>query len=106
MIETIIKVGVTVILSAALGAGITYFTAVMRLNSRVKDLEKWRCYMQRDTENSLEERKLLLAGLLACLKGLQEQGCNGPVTKGIEQLEAYLMKQSHLLRSYTKENSA
>lgn len=42
-----------------------------------------------------EERLVLVNGVLACLKGLKEQGCNGPVTDGIKQIENYLMKKSH-----------
>lgn len=44
---------------------------------------------------SKEERLILLKGQLACLKGLKEQGCNGPVTHAINDIEDYLMKKSH-----------
>lgn len=42
-----------------------------------------------------EERLILLKGQLACLKGLKEQGCNGPVTQGIKDIEEYLINKSH-----------
>ena len=42
-----------------------------------------------------EERLILLKGQLACLKGLKEQGCNGPVTQGIKDIEDYLINKSH-----------
>ena len=42
-----------------------------------------------------EEQFLLTQGVLACLKGLQEQGCDGPVTTAIEQLETHINKQAH-----------
>ena len=48
---------------------------------------------QIDIEESKTERKVLLKGTLACLKGLQEQGCNGPVTKAIEELEKHLIEK-------------
>jgi len=32
---------------------------------------------------------------LACLMGLKEQGCNGPVTEAINQLEKHINKQAH-----------
>jgi len=32
---------------------------------------------------------------LACLKGLHEQGCNGPVTHAIEEIEEHINKQAH-----------
>ena len=42
-----------------------------------------------------EEQFLLTQGVLACLKGLQEQGCDGPVTIVIKQLETHINKQAH-----------
>ena len=42
-----------------------------------------------------EEQTLLTYGVLACLKGLKEQGCNGPVTEAINQIEKYINKQAH-----------
>jgi hypothetical protein len=42
-----------------------------------------------------EEQCLITYGLLACLKGLKEQGCNGPVTEAIDKLEEYLNKAAH-----------
>ena len=44
---------------------------------------------------SLRERQLLMTGILACLKGLKEKGCNGPVTEAIRSIEDYLIEQSH-----------
>lgn len=42
-----------------------------------------------------EEQTVLTQGVLACLMGLHEQGCNGPVTAAIEKLETHLNKQAH-----------
>lgn len=42
-----------------------------------------------------EEQTILTEGILACLKGLKEQGCNGPVTDAIEKIETYLNKRAH-----------
>lgn len=42
-----------------------------------------------------EEQAILTEGILACLKGLKEQGCNGPVTEAIEKLEAYVNAKAH-----------
>ena len=41
------------------------------------------------------EQALLTVGVLACLKGLKEQGCNGPVTEAINKIEAHLLAQAH-----------
>lgn len=42
-----------------------------------------------------EEQSILTKGVLACLKGLKEQGCNGPVTDAINHIEEYINKQAH-----------
>lgn len=42
-----------------------------------------------------EEQTLLTYGILACLKGLSEQGCNGPVTEAINKIEKHLNKKAH-----------
>ncbi|MEG0722008.1 MAG: branched-chain amino acid ABC transporter permease [Lachnospiraceae bacterium] len=42
-----------------------------------------------------EEQCLLTYGVLACLKGLKEQGCNGPVTEAINKIEKHINQQAH-----------
>ena len=42
------------------------------------------------------EQKLLTFGVLACLKGLKEQGCDGPVTDAIQKIEEHLLAQAHM----------
>ena len=42
-----------------------------------------------------EEQRILVGGILACLKGLKEQGCNGPVTQGIADIEDYINIKAH-----------
>lgn len=49
----------------------------------------------RDIKSIKEEQSVLVHGVLACLMGLKEQGCNGPVTEAIEQIENHLNKQAH-----------
>lgn len=55
------------------------------------------CLRQHDAglTESLRERQLLMSGMLACLKGLKEKGCDGPVTEAINSIEAYLIEESH-----------
>ena len=48
-----------------------------------------------DIKSMKSELCLLTYGLLACLKGLKEQGCNGPVTEAIEKIEKRINKQAH-----------
>ena len=42
-----------------------------------------------------EEQTVLVHGVLACLMGLKEQGCNGPVTDAINAIEKHINKQAH-----------
>lgn len=53
-------------------------------NNRITALEK-------ENNTSKEQNTILLKGQLACLKGLKEQGCNGPVTQSINEIESYLL---------------
>lgn len=41
------------------------------------------------------EQTLICYGVLACLKGLKEQGCNGPVTAALDKLEKHLNQAAH-----------
>ena len=42
-----------------------------------------------------KEQTLLVYGQLACLKGLSEQGCDGPVTDAIDRLEKHINERAH-----------
>ena len=42
-----------------------------------------------------KEQTLICYGLLACLQGLKEQGCNGPVTEAMNRLEDHLNQAAH-----------
>ena len=48
-----------------------------------------------EIEKLKSEQCLLTYGILACLKGLKEQGCNGPVTEAIDKIEKHINKQAH-----------
>ena len=49
----------------------------------------------KEIENIKAEQCLLTYGILACLKGLQEKGCNGPVTEAVGRIEKHINKQAH-----------
>ena len=69
-----------------------------RISQNSKDIQEIKAevgWLKREMQDDKEERIIILQGLLACLKGLQEQGCDGAVTKSISQIEEYLMKKSH-----------
>ena len=73
-------------------------TTLDKIEKNTKDIQELKIdvgVLKSEARDSKEERLLLVNGVLACLKGLKEQGCNGPVTEGINQIEDYLMKKSH-----------
>lgn len=60
-----------------------------------KKIQKIRATHEEDIRKINEEQCLITYGLLACLKGLKEKGCNGPVTEAINKIEKHLNKQAH-----------
>lgn len=46
-------------------------------------------------EDIQKEQSLLTYGILACLKGLKEQGCDGPVTEAVSKIEKHLNVKAH-----------
>ena len=48
-----------------------------------------------DIKSIKEEQTILTQGILACLQGLHEQGCNGPVTAAIDRIETHLNEKAH-----------
>ncbi len=49
----------------------------------------------RDIKRTKEEQALLTFGVLACLKGLKEQGCDGPVEDAIDKIEKHINQAAH-----------
>lgn len=68
----------------------------VEIDKKIEVLERTVKSLQGEMKDSKEERLVMINGLLACLKGLHNDlHCNGPVTKGIADLEEYLIKKSH-----------
>lgn len=42
-----------------------------------------------------DEQTLLCYGIKACLQGLAEQGCDGPVHEAMDKLDKHLNKKAH-----------
>lgn len=61
-------------------------------DGKITDLETKH---EADMKEMREETQLLMYGILSCLKGLQEQGCNGPVTEAVNKIEKYLNAKAH-----------
>lgn len=49
----------------------------------------------KDIASIQHEQTLIIYGILAALKGLQEKGCNGPVTEAVEKFDKYLNQKAH-----------
>ena len=83
----------------ALGAIATLIAKFVRWVDRQKkqdeDIKRLEKHHEEDMAIIKEENTLLVFGVLACLKGLREQGCNGPVTEAIDKIEKYLNKKAH-----------
>ena len=59
------------------------------------DIKALRETHNHDMGSMKQEQTLIVYGLLACLKGLKEQGCNGPVTEAINRIEKHLNQKAH-----------
>ena len=71
-------------LGAIGGVGLWCFKFVERDKRQTRELAAIR-----------EEQTVICFGVLACLKGLREQGCNGPVTEALSRLEKHLNRAAH-----------
>ncbi len=82
----------TVITAAAVIAAVigivAYFSKAVRWVDRQKKQDD-------EIASTKEELQLLTYGVLACLKGLAEKGCDGPVTDAIQRIEKHLNKEAH-----------
>jgi len=84
---------------AALLALYNYFAKAVRWmdNQKKQDenIAELRKHHDDDMKLVKEEQTILCYGVLACLKGLAEQGCDGAVHDAIDKLEKHLNKRAH-----------
>ena len=59
------------------------------------DIEDLKKQEKEDIKAMEDELCLLTYAVLACLKGLKEQGCNGPVTEAIGKIEKHINQKAH-----------
>ena len=64
-------------------------------NQQGKDIADLQSKHDTDIAAIKAEQTILVYGILACLKGLKEQGCNGPVTEAINTIEKHLNLKAH-----------
>lgn len=82
----------TIITAAAVVGAIA---ALLKTYNRGYDFVKQQEKQDKVIGSILEEQTLLTYGVLACLKGLKEQGCNGPVTEAIDKIEKHVNEKAH-----------
>ena len=86
MIHTIIITIASVVSSLiVIGSAIV---AVIRWFQRQAEQDK-------EIEQIKDEQAVLTYGVLAYLKGLKEQGCDGPVTEAINKIEKHINQAAH-----------
>ena len=85
--------GDTIIKAAAVLSAVT--ALVDKQKKQDSDIKELRETHIADMEHMKQEQTIIVYGLLACLKGLKEQGCNGPVTEAIAKIEKHLNKRAH-----------
>ena len=94
--QTIITAAAVV---GALVAIVAYFAKIVRWVDKQKKqddaIKELRETHISDMDHMKQEQTLIVYGLLACLKGLKEQGCNGPVTEAIAKIEKHLNQRAH-----------
>ena len=82
----------TIITAAAV---IGALSAIFKYYNRGYDFVKRQEKQDEIIKEIQSEQALLTYGVLACLKGLHEQGANGPVTEAINKLEKHLNEKAH-----------
>lgn len=82
----------TVLSAAALVGAVSVLAALLAKLVHWIDRQKAQDRELRDVQSELT---LLTYGVLACLKGLKERGCNGPVTEAIQKIEKRLNQEAH-----------
>ena len=78
-------------LSTIVAAFVALITYVRKIFGWFDKQEK----QDKEIKEIKEEQKILTFGILACLKGLHEQGANGPVTSAIDTIEKHINQKAH-----------
>lgn len=94
--QSVITAGAVI---SALIVLITFFAKIVRWVDKQKkqddEISSLKNAHKSDIDTIKTEQTLLVYGILACLKGLKEQGCNGPVTEAIDKIEKHINQKAH-----------
>ena len=77
------------------GAVVAALIAILKYYNKAYDLVKNQGDQDKEIKEIKGEQQLLTYGVLACLKGLKEQGCDGSVTDAIDRIEKHLNEKAH-----------
>ena len=81
-----------VTIAGVLGALVTIGTLIYKVIQWLQEQKK----QSKAISEINDEMCLLTYAILACLKGLQEQGCNGPVNDAVGRVEKHLNQKAHM----------
>lgn len=87
-----LNVSTIITLAAVVGAA----AALLGYYNKVYGWYKRQQAQDRDIAAIKAEQTLLTYGVLACLKGMKEQGCNGPVSEAITKIEKHINQTAHM----------
>ena len=93
----------TIITAASVLAAVTAIAAALiklykrsqKPNENAEDIAELRKQHEQDVQQIKCENTLICYGLLACLDGLQQLGCNHTVPDAKDKLEKHLNQQAH-----------
>ena len=95
-IDVIKNIAALITALGVIGAAVLGFCKwYLKQNQLKEEIENLRAEHVKDIQMMEEEACMHTYGILACLKGLHEKGCNGPVTDAIEKFEKYINKRAH-----------
>ena len=95
MIKDILTIGGVV---TALGAIIPIIWKLFKWIEHQQEQDKEIAKIKYQKKQMMAEQAVITYGVLACLKGLKEKGCNGPVSEAIEKIEKHLNQKAHELK--------
>ena len=76
----------------------SFITAIGAIFTIVFKIHKWYLKQEKqdaDIQHLKDEQRLICTGVLACLDGLEQLGCNHSVPKAKEELEEHINKVAH-----------
>lgn len=82
----------TLISLATLIAAIGSILGVVRWGVKYVDHDK---EQDKELKAIRKEQTVICYGVMSCLKGLREQGCDGPVDEALKRLEKHLNEAAH-----------